>query len=63
MRISVKDMGVKLEDAVTCSAINPARAIGIDAALREGNIANIIALDKELNLIWIMNRGRMIHRS
>lgn len=63
MRISVKDMGVKLEDAVTCSAINPARAIGIDTALREGNIANIIALDKELNLIWIMNRGRMIHRS
>ena len=62
MRISVKNMGVKLEDAVTCSAINPARAIGINAMIREGNTANLIALDRELNIVWIMNRGRMIHQ-
>lgn len=62
MRISVKNMGVKLEDAVTCSAINPARAIGIDSSLRAGNTANIIALDKELNLIWIMNRGVIVSK-
>ena len=63
MRIAIRDMGVKLEDAVTCSAINPAKAIGIDAALREGNTANLIALDRELNLMWVMNRGRMIRKS
>ncbi|MBQ9629733.1 MAG: N-acetylglucosamine-6-phosphate deacetylase [Synergistaceae bacterium] len=60
MRIAVRDMGVKLEDAVTCSAINPARAIGIDSSLREGNIANLIALDRDLNIKWIMNRGKII---
>lgn len=62
MKISVKSMGVKLEDAVTCSAINPAKAIGIDATLRAGNIANLIALDKELNIVWIMNRGVMVNK-
>ena len=60
MRISVRDMGVKLENAVMCSAINPAKAIGIDAMIREGNTANLIALDRELNLEWIMNRGKII---
>ncbi|MBQ7665314.1 MAG: amidohydrolase family protein, partial [Synergistaceae bacterium] len=60
MRIAVRDMGVELEDAVMCSAINPARAIGIDSSLSEGNIANLVALDKELNLVWMMNRGKII---
>ena len=60
MRIAVRDMGVELEDAVMCSAINPARAIGIDSSLSEGNIANLVALDKELNLVWVMNRGKII---
>ena len=60
MRISVRDMGVELEDAVVCSAVNPAKAIGIDAMIHEGNTANLVALDKELNLVWVMNRGKIL---
>ena len=63
MRIAVKDIGIKLEEAVMCSAINSARAIGIDSSLREGNTANMVVLDEELNIVWVMNRGRMIHKA
>lgn len=63
MRIAVRDMRVELEDAVSCSAINPAKAIGIDAAIREGNTANLVALDEELNLVWVMNRGVIIRQN
>lgn len=57
MRTAVRDMNVPLEAAVKCSAVNPARCIGIDAALQEGRKANIVALDKDLNIAWVMNNG------
>ncbi len=60
MRTAVKEMGIKLEEAVICSSINSARAIGIDSSLREGNTANMVALDEELNIEWVMNRGVII---
>lgn len=60
MKISVRDMGVPLETAVKCAAINPARAIGLDARLSDGNRANLVALDKELNLVWVMREGNII---
>ena len=49
------EMNIPLESAVKCAAINPAKAIGLDAKLQTGNRAKLCALDKNLNLVWVMN--------
>ena len=59
MRTAVKEMNVPLESAVKCCTINPAKAIGIEkfcASLQPDKYADIIALDKDLNLIFVMDR-------
>ena len=61
VRIAVKKMNVNLEDAVKCASINPGKSIGLDVNLKAGNYANILALDKKLNLVWIMKNGRIIN--
>ena len=60
VRTAVKEMGVPLEAAVRCAAINPARRIGVDARLRAGNRADIVALDEGLDVAWVMSRGVII---
>ena len=55
MRTAVLEMNIPLESAVKCAAINPAKAIGLDAKLQTGNRAKLCALDKNLNLVWVMN--------
>ena len=55
MRTAVLEMNIPLEDAVKCAALNPAKAIGIDASVHAGNRANLCALNKNLNLVWVMN--------
>ncbi len=50
MRNAVLEMGVPLEDAVASATINPARILGVDhkyGAIRKGNRANIVLLNKE----------------
>ena len=61
MRTAVKEMNVPIESAVKCAAINPARAIGLDASIRAGNFAKLAALDKNLNLVWVINGTDIIH--
>mgnify|MGYP002624450701 FL=1 len=61
VRIAVKKMNVNLEDAVKCASINPGKSIGLDVNLKAGNYANILALDKKLNLVRIMKNGRIIN--
>lgn len=60
MRTAVLEMNICLEDAVKCAALNPAKAIGIDASISTGNRANLCALDKSLNLVWVMNDGKLL---
>ncbi len=60
MRTAVLEMNICLEDAVKCAALNPAKAIGIDASISAGNRANLVALDKSLNLVWVMNDGKLL---
>ncbi|MBR0035326.1 MAG: amidohydrolase family protein, partial [Synergistaceae bacterium] len=63
MRTAVLEMNIPLEDAVKCAALNPAKAIGLDANITEGNRANLCALDKALNPVWVMNNGAIIAAS
>ena len=53
MRKAVKEMGIPLESAVKCAAVNPARAVGLldnYGTLAPGKYANILLLDEELEL-------------
>ena len=61
MKTAVLEMNIPLEDAVKCAAINSAKAIGLDANLQAGNRANLVALDMNLNLAWVINNGRLLH--
>ena len=63
MRISVTKMNIPLEIAVKCASVNPARSIGLDVSIKEGNCADILALDKELNLAFVMKKGEIIYPS
>ncbi|MBQ7560567.1 MAG: N-acetylglucosamine-6-phosphate deacetylase [Synergistaceae bacterium] len=58
---AAKFMNIKLESAVKCSAVNPAKAINLDAGIiAPGKLANFFALDKDFNIKWVMNRGIII---
>ena len=63
MITAVKNMGVPLEAAVRCSTINPAKAIGLEnfcGSIQPGRAADLVALDKDLNVKFIFNKGELI---
>lgn len=63
MRNCVLDMGIPLEQAVQAATENPAKAIGVEkeyGRIEEGNYANLILMDKELNIINIIQKGKAI---
>ena len=56
------EMGVPLEAAIRSASENPARSIGIESdygTLREGSFANVLLLDRELNIVKMINKGFM----
>jgi len=60
MRTAVKDIGIPLEDAISCATINPARALKIDdkyGSIATGKVANLVLLDKELNVQRVLING------
>lgn len=60
LRTAVQKMGIPLESAVKCSTINAAKSIGIEGSygsISEGKFANIILLDKQLNLRAVFLKG------
>ena len=66
MRTAVREMNIPLEEAVRCSAVNPARAVGVYdryGSIEAGKAANLVALDKNLNLAWVMKDGAIISKS
>lgn len=64
LRWTVKEAGIPLEKALDCATINPARSIGVDSfvgSLEAGKQADIILLDKNLNLIAVVKKGRVYY--
>lgn len=62
MRTAVKQMQIPLESAVRCATINPAKSIGIDdkyGSFEEGRYANVVILDKDLNIVSIIQKGQV----
>lgn len=63
MRTAVLEMGIRLETAVKCAAVNPARSIGIYdsyGSIEAGKAANLAILSKDLDLIQVFNRGQKV---
>lgn len=63
MKTAVCDMGVELDRAVLAATLNPARSIGIDGdvgSIEEGKVANILLVDDNLNLKYVINQGRIV---
>ena len=62
IRTVVKEMHIPLESAVRCATLNPAKSIGIDdkyGSLEEGKYANAVVLDKDLNIVSIIQKGQV----
>jgi N-acetylglucosamine-6-phosphate deacetylase len=61
LKKTVLEFGVPLESAVKSATINPARLLGESqyGAIRPGNFADIVLLDKELNVRLVMKKGRI----
>lgn len=60
LKHTVLEAGVPLEKAVLAATINPARAIGVDdkyGSIREGRYGNVILMDEELNIKYIIKNG------
>ncbi|MDY3249510.1 MAG: N-acetylglucosamine-6-phosphate deacetylase [Candidatus Choladocola sp.] len=63
MRIAVKEMGIPLESAVKCAAVNPAKAIGIYdqfGSLTPGKYGNVVILDRDLALRQVYRKGEAV---
>lgn len=60
VRTAVKKMGISLESAIKCAAVNSAKAAGIYdkyGSITPGKVANLVLLDKDLNLKGVYLKG------
>ena len=64
MRIAVKEMGIPLETAVKCAAVNTAKSVGLYdrcGSISAGKYANLVLLDREdLSVRQVILRGEKI---
>lgn len=62
MKFAVKEAGIPLESAIKCATLNPAKAIGIEefyGGISVGKFANLVLLDKDLNVIKVLVKGKL----
>ena len=60
LRVMVQDMGLPLETAVRCAAVNPARSIGIYdryGSIAPGKVANLVLLNQDLEVMTVILNG------
>lgn len=63
MKIAVKEMGIPLETAVACATMNPAKSLGMYqeyGSISIGKKANLVLLDKELELKAVIKDGSLL---
>lgn len=66
VRTAVQEMGIPLEDAVTCAAVNPAKSLGeygMYGSISPGKKAHLVLLDRTLNVRAVFKDGQKISRS
>lgn len=63
LRTAVLQMGIPLEDAVTCASINPAKKIGIYdkyGSISPGKVADLVLLDENLDVKAVYINGKKV---
>lgn len=63
VRVAVEDMGIPFASAVKCASVNPAKELGIYdryGSLDDGKFANILLLDAEKKIKYIIHKGEAI---
>ncbi len=63
VRTAVKKMQIPLESAVKCATANPAKSIGIYeqyGSLTPGKVADVVLLDENLEIKYIVKDGKVI---
>jgi len=66
VRNIVKFVGLSIQDAVKMATINPAKVIGVDdkkGSLTKGKDADIVILDKDVNVVMTVVGGRIVYES
>ena len=61
VRTAVKEMHIPLESAINCATRNAAKSVGLYdryGSITEGKVANVLLLDKELNLKKVIINGK-----
>lgn len=63
LKVAVLEMGIPLEQAVLACTLTPAKSLGIDkdcGSLEEGKVADIVILDKDLNIKAVIKSGKVV---
>ena len=63
LKVAVKDIGIPLDDAIRSCTYTPAKSLGLDKVcghISVGMPADVVILDKELNVVHIIKSGRVI---
>lgn len=63
LRVAVREMGIPLEDAVKASTATPAKSLGLYqecGSISEGKSADAVLLDKDLNIVQVICRGKCL---
>ena len=61
LRTAVGEMGIPLETALKACTINPAKSLHIEkmhGSIREGKYADLVLLDRDLNVVKVFLKGR-----
>ena len=56
---NVVGWGVPLDDALAMASTTPARMLGLDVSLRPGGPADVVVLDEDLRVRYVLVRGRL----
>ena len=66
LKFLVNDVGLTLRDSIKLATINPAKILRIDhrkGSLTIGKDADIVVLDRDLNVLLTIVEGRIVYKS
>ena len=64
VNVLIKNVGVKMQDAIQMATLNPARVVGLDGkkgSLEPGKDADIIVVDEDMNVYLTFVKGKIFY--
>ncbi len=63
LRVAVRDMGIPIEVAVKCAAVNPVRAVGLEGSygrIEAGRVANVVVMKEDMEIVNVIRGGDIL---